>query len=307
MTLRLGVFCAVMNDDGNILLSRRGDLNTWTLPGGRLDMGERLEDAAAREVWEETGVRVRVERPIGLYYLDGWQRMNVLYEGFPVGGRLLDQTRETRANRYFSDGSLPQGVIGARDALASTRSSPRIITATREQLWRLKLRFGRRWVVNRLSGHPEPKFPRFNVRAVAVILGMSGKRVLTLPGEGYNPQDSAVGSHMLPRVECDGLTPPWEQLAGHVSRAIATTLDFQWVGLWEDAERGMYEFVFATTLPERGVPSAAQWTTIRNAAFSDRDMGYVDRVKPTYARDPIWTMFAHDDPYDIIMPEKVIL
>ena len=307
MSLRLGVLCTVIDDGGNVLLSRRGDLNTWALPGGRLDLGERLEEAATREVWEETGVKACIDRPVGLYYLAGWRRMNVLYEGIPVGGKLLEQTRETRANRYFSDGSLPQGVLGAKDALAINRPPPRIIETTRGELWKLRLRFGKRWLVNRLSGHPEPKFPQFNVRAVAVILGESGKRVLTLPGEGYTPADSAVGFRMLPRVVCDGESAPWEQLAAQVNQAVATELDFEWVGLWEDAERGMYEFVFAATLRERGVPSAAQWTTIRNAAFSDRDIAYVERVKPGYSHDAVWTIHTQDDPYDIITAEKVTI
>ena len=117
-----------------MLLSRRGDLNTWTLPGGRLDSGERLEDAALREVEEETGVEARIERAVGLYYLAGWQRMNILYAASPTGGSLRDKTRETRANRYFSAGSLPQSVIGAKEALAETRPQPRVITSTRARI-----------------------------------------------------------------------------------------------------------------------------------------------------------------------------
>jgi ADP-ribose pyrophosphatase YjhB (NUDIX family) len=70
--LRLGVVCAVVDDEGRLLLSQRGDLGVWGLPGGRLDAGERLDAAAAREVLEETGVVVKVERAVGLYYLAGW-------------------------------------------------------------------------------------------------------------------------------------------------------------------------------------------------------------------------------------------
>src|SRR3954468_16907411 len=147
---------AVIDRGGNVLLSRRGDLNTWTLPGGRLDAGERLEHAAQREVEEETGVQAEIERALGLYYFAGWRRMNVLYAASPIGGSLRDKTRETRANRYFSPGSLPEGVLGAKEALADTRPLPRVVTVTSEELLRLRLRFGWRWLVNRLSGHPEP-------------------------------------------------------------------------------------------------------------------------------------------------------
>ncbi len=45
--------------DGRVLLARRGQrpaLGVWTLPGGRVEAGERLAEAAAREVMEEVGV-----------------------------------------------------------------------------------------------------------------------------------------------------------------------------------------------------------------------------------------------------------
>ena len=303
MSLRLGVMCAVLDSSENILLSRRGDLNTWNLPGGRLDPGERLEHAAQREVEEETGVIAEVERAVGLYYLAGWRRMNVLYSGSPVGGSLRDKTRETRANRYFTSGSLPQGVLGAKDALTETRSPLRVISSTREELMRLRLRFGCRWLFNRLSGHPEPKFPRINVRAVAVILENSAHRVLTLPGAGYSPADTAAGYRTLPRVVCEGEIAPWEQLTQSIRRWITSTLSLQWVGLWENADRGLFEFVFAATIPETELPNGAQWTTTRNAAFSDRDMAYIEHIKPSYPRDPVWTIVAHDEPTDIITQE----
>jgi len=48
--------------EGKVLLVRRGKapaLGEWAIPGGRVELGETLEEAAEREVWEETGVRVR--------------------------------------------------------------------------------------------------------------------------------------------------------------------------------------------------------------------------------------------------------
>lgn len=45
--------------DGQVLLVRRAnppDQDRWAFPGGKIDAGERIEDAAARELLEETGV-----------------------------------------------------------------------------------------------------------------------------------------------------------------------------------------------------------------------------------------------------------
>lgn len=54
----LAVSTAIFHD-GKVLLARRGakpSLGLWTLPGGRVEPGETLSDAAAREVMEEVGV-----------------------------------------------------------------------------------------------------------------------------------------------------------------------------------------------------------------------------------------------------------
>ena len=57
--------------DGRVLVIRRSsrsrtDPGRWDLPGGKMDFGERLVDALAREVREETGLSVTTGRPIHL-------------------------------------------------------------------------------------------------------------------------------------------------------------------------------------------------------------------------------------------------
>lgn len=52
---------------GRILLIRRTDNGNWALPGGAMDLGETIVQAAEREVREETGVVCRVTGLVGIY------------------------------------------------------------------------------------------------------------------------------------------------------------------------------------------------------------------------------------------------
>jgi ADP-ribose pyrophosphatase YjhB (NUDIX family) len=57
----------VVREDGRILAVQRRDNAHWEPPGGVLELGETFEAGVRREVAEETGVQVEVERLTGAY------------------------------------------------------------------------------------------------------------------------------------------------------------------------------------------------------------------------------------------------
>lgn len=65
--LRLGTSAIIFNNEGKFLLTKRADNGQWCLPGGAVESGESLAEACEREVFEETGLIVRVRRLVGVY------------------------------------------------------------------------------------------------------------------------------------------------------------------------------------------------------------------------------------------------
>jgi len=64
----VGIVTAATTADGRWLLIRRGDTGQWAMPGGTLEWGETLQEAATRELAEEAGVEhVKLGSLLGVY------------------------------------------------------------------------------------------------------------------------------------------------------------------------------------------------------------------------------------------------
>mgnify|MGYP001090895803 CR=1 FL=1 len=110
--LRAGA-SAIIFDDAHqkVLLTKRADNGRWCLPGGGMDPGESIEETCVREVLEETGLKVRVIRLVGVYtspdliieYPDGnlIQPVAFSFEAEVTGGELA-LSDETTAYGYFT-------------------------------------------------------------------------------------------------------------------------------------------------------------------------------------------------------------
>lgn len=58
---------AIIERAGKYLLARRRDIGWWNLPGGGLEYGETVDEGMAREIMEEVGIAVTIERVVGIY------------------------------------------------------------------------------------------------------------------------------------------------------------------------------------------------------------------------------------------------
>ncbi|MBI3456701.1 MAG: NUDIX domain-containing protein [Candidatus Rokubacteria bacterium] len=113
---------AVVVHDGRLLLMQRADSGQWGLPGGSVEIGETVTAAIQREVREETGYEIAVQRLIGVYsdprlqivrYPDGrvWHYVNLCFEGDLRGGEPRPAPGETVAVGWFAPDALPPNLV----------------------------------------------------------------------------------------------------------------------------------------------------------------------------------------------------
>jgi len=106
----------VEDDDGRVLLQRRSPSEPlWGFPGGVMELGESAEEAAIREIREETGLLVAATGLIGIYskYFqtlangDQCQNVTVLFRMRIVGGALHVDNKETFELEFFAPSAMP--------------------------------------------------------------------------------------------------------------------------------------------------------------------------------------------------------
>ncbi|WML46629.1 NUDIX hydrolase [Neobacillus sp. PS3-34] len=77
----------VLNEQKEILLIK-GPQRGWEMPGGQVEEGESLKDAAIRETKEESGIEIEVIKFCGIYQNVSGSICNTLFLGKPIGGEL---------------------------------------------------------------------------------------------------------------------------------------------------------------------------------------------------------------------------
>ncbi len=106
--------------NGRVLLQKRRDNHCWAMHGGGVEIGERVEDAAKRELYEETGLTANKLGLLGVFsgenmmytYPNGDEVciIGVSYVCGDFSGELLAETDETTELRWFDIDNLPKDI-----------------------------------------------------------------------------------------------------------------------------------------------------------------------------------------------------
>ena len=118
--LQVGASVIVENEKGEVLLQRRADNHCWGYAGGSVELDEVVEEAARRELYEETGLVAGKMTLFGVFsgkethyiYPNGDEVSNVdiVFLCKEYSGSLICQESEVEELRFFAAADLPENL-----------------------------------------------------------------------------------------------------------------------------------------------------------------------------------------------------
>jgi mutator protein MutT len=118
--LLVGAGVIVENSRGEILLQRRRDNGMWAVNGGAVELGESVEDAARRELFEEAGLVAGEMELLGVFSGEGMSHTypngdmaEIIAIDFVCrdwSGEPVPQESEVRELRWFASDALPEDI-----------------------------------------------------------------------------------------------------------------------------------------------------------------------------------------------------
>ena len=113
----VGANALVRDEQGRLLLGRPTyPPRQWDLPGGRVERDESPDEALPREVLEETGLEIRIER-LALVDARGRSRVIFVFECSVVGGTVEPAVGEIAALRWAGEAELDEVPADVRERI----------------------------------------------------------------------------------------------------------------------------------------------------------------------------------------------
>ena len=106
----ISVFGIIKDEKNQILLCLRNDYDLWNLPGGGLENSETPWQGVVREVKEETGLDVKVNKLLCVYSKPEKNTVGFDFECEIIGGKLT-LNEEAKEIKYFSLSEIPKNTI----------------------------------------------------------------------------------------------------------------------------------------------------------------------------------------------------
>lgn len=120
---KLAVGTIIADADGRILLIRRAidpGYGKWVFPGGFVERGEAVQEAARREAREESGLDVHLDRLVGVYSYAGRVPVVLVFAATSLSGT-LDWRDEGLEGRFFEPASIPWDKLAFRSTAEALR------------------------------------------------------------------------------------------------------------------------------------------------------------------------------------------
>lgn len=95
--MQCGATVVVFDPSGRVLMLRRTDNKRWCFPGGSIELGERVEEAARRETLEEAGIHIGASHLLNVF--SGPE----LYYKYPHGDEVYNIDIVYHTNQYTGD------------------------------------------------------------------------------------------------------------------------------------------------------------------------------------------------------------
>jgi ADP-ribose pyrophosphatase YjhB (NUDIX family) len=244
----IGTNGIVVDNKGRVLLIRREYTRTWAIPGGALEAGELPIDGVAREVEEETGLKVVPARLVGIYFwADRSDDYLILTFRCLIEGGKLAISEESPRVKFASSESLPRPMLAMHKdrlerGLSHIDDSPYWglqNTSLSMVVWRWvdgPLVYGLKALGRRLRGEPlfQPPLP-WNSGAFVIICDDSGDvlwvrrndfDVWNLPGGGSEQGEAPWETAVRETREETGLEVSLSRLSGVYVKPAENTMIF---------------------------------------------------------------------------------